>query len=122
MLLEERPESVLSGRLVEELRLPEDAGSPRAAPQGRERSGRGRCRVPQGAPCRTGCARSSRRRPRASPDGDDWLHEIKFDGYRTLARIEGGAARLLTRTGLDWTDRYGHLARAVRGRCPASRR
>jgi ATP-dependent DNA ligase len=36
-----------------------------------------------------------------APDGPDWLHEIKFDGYRMQARLDRGAVRLLTRTGLD---------------------
>ena len=40
------------------------------------------------------------------PEGDAWLHEIKLDGYRTAARIEGGKVRLLNRTGLDWTARF----------------
>src|SRR5439155_12112506 len=37
------------------------------------------------------------------PAGDEWLHEIKYDGYRLLARIERGDVRLPTRKGLDWT-------------------
>lgn len=41
------------------------------------------------------------------PAGETWLHEVKFDGYRTQARVEGGKVRLLTRTGLDWTNRFG---------------
>ena len=48
----------------------------------------------------------------APPDGDDWLHEIKFDGYRTMAHVADGAVRLITRSGLDWTQRYGDLADA----------
>jgi bifunctional non-homologous end joining protein LigD len=47
------------------------------------------------------------------PDGDEWLHEIKHDGYRLLARIENGAARLLTRNRLDWTDKFAALAWAL---------
>lgn len=47
-----------------------------------------------------------------APDGDQWAHEIKFDGYRLHARIVGKAARLLTRTGLDWTHRYQSIATA----------
>lgn len=43
----------------------------------------------------------------APPAGDRWLHEIKFDGYRLQARIEAGKVKLLTRSGLDWTDRFG---------------
>jgi len=46
------------------------------------------------------------------PPGDDWLHEIKFDGYRTIARIQNGETRLLTRNGQDWTERYGSLREA----------
>ena len=48
----------------------------------------------------------------AVPDGPGWLHEIKFDGYRMHARLDRGAVRLLTRTGLDRT----HSAE-VNGRC-----
>ncbi len=47
------------------------------------------------------------------PDGGDWLHEIKFDGYRVLCRLEGGATRIITRNGKDWTDRFAALAEMV---------
>jgi DNA ligase D-like protein (predicted ligase) len=47
------------------------------------------------------------------PQGSDWLHEIKFDGYRMHARLDRGAVRLLTRTGLDWTHKYPAIASAV---------
>jgi DNA ligase D-like protein (predicted ligase) len=47
------------------------------------------------------------------PEGPDWLHEIKFDGYRMHARLGRGAVRLLTRTGLDWTHKYPAIAVAV---------
>jgi bifunctional non-homologous end joining protein LigD len=46
------------------------------------------------------------------PDGDQWVHEIKFDGYRLQARIDGGMVRLLTRSGLDWTEKFAPLAQA----------
>ena len=48
-----------------------------------------------------------------APDGDEWLHEIKFDGYRLLARIARGKVRLSTRTGLDWTGKFRPLAEAL---------
>jgi bifunctional non-homologous end joining protein LigD len=48
-----------------------------------------------------------------APDGPDWLHEIKFDGNRMHARLDHGAVRLLTRTGLDWTHKYPSIAQAV---------
>jgi bifunctional non-homologous end joining protein LigD len=47
------------------------------------------------------------------PRGDGWLHEIKFDGYRLIARVQDGEVRLLTRDENDWTDRYGPIARAL---------
>jgi DNA ligase D-like protein (predicted ligase) len=47
------------------------------------------------------------------PSGPDWAHELKYDGYRIHARLVGGDARLLTRTGLDWTDRYEAMAKTV---------
>jgi len=48
-----------------------------------------------------------------APEGPEWLHEIKFDGYRMHARLDRGAVRLLTRTGLDWTHKYPVVASAV---------
>lgn len=47
---------------------------------------------------------------RETPAGDDWLHEIKFDGYRILARCEGGSIRLISRNGKDWTQRFPETA------------
>jgi bifunctional non-homologous end joining protein LigD len=41
-----------------------------------------------------------------APGGADWLHGIKYDGYRMHARIDGDKIQLLTRTGLDWSHRY----------------
>jgi bifunctional non-homologous end joining protein LigD len=48
----------------------------------------------------------------APPPGDEWVHEIKYDGYRALCRLEDGRARLFTRSGQDWTDRFAPVARA----------
>jgi bifunctional non-homologous end joining protein LigD len=47
-----------------------------------------------------------------APAGPDWLHEIKYDGYRLFARIEHGKVRLITRNGLDWTSKFPELAGA----------
>lgn len=49
-----------------------------------------------------------------APDRAEWLHEIKFDGYRFHARFEHGDVKLLTRTGLDWTRKYPAIAEALR--------
>jgi bifunctional non-homologous end joining protein LigD len=48
----------------------------------------------------------------AAPEGDGWLHEIKYDGYRMHARLDHGVVKLLTRTGLDWTHKYPPIAKA----------
>ncbi len=48
-----------------------------------------------------------------APSGPKWLHEVKFDGYRIQARLDHGDVRLLTRKGLDWTEKFPNVARAV---------
>jgi len=50
-----------------------------------------------------------------APDGPDWLHEIKFDGYRMHARLDAGRAQILTRRGNNWTDKYPAIAKAIAG-------
>lgn len=52
---------------------------------------------------------------KAAPEGDGWLHEIKYDGYRLLCRLEHGRARLFSRPGRDWTAELPALAAAVEG-------
>jgi ATP-dependent DNA ligase len=49
----------------------------------------------------------------APPESDQWLHEIKYDGYRMHARLDRGRVKLLTRTGLDWTHKYPAIAEAL---------
>jgi DNA ligase D-like protein (predicted ligase) len=49
----------------------------------------------------------------APPQGPEWLHEIKYDGYRMHARLGHGRVSLLTRTGLDWTQKYPSIAAAL---------
>jgi hypothetical protein len=46
------------------------------------------------------------------PAGDSWAHELKFDGYRLHACIADKRAKLLTRTGLNWTAKYEAVAGA----------
>jgi bifunctional non-homologous end joining protein LigD len=48
-----------------------------------------------------------------APDGANWVHEVKFDGYRLQARIDHGKVKLLTRTGLDWTHKFEPVAEAL---------
>ena len=65
-----------------------------------------------------------------TPENDDWMHEIKFDGYRMLCHRDGEKVRFISRNGKDWTWNFPGLAREVaelpiesrdlgwRGRCP----
>jgi bifunctional non-homologous end joining protein LigD len=48
------------------------------------------------------------------PGGPKWIHEIKYDGYRIQARIDGSKIRLFTRKKLDWTERFSNIARALK--------
>jgi len=49
-----------------------------------------------------------------APDGERWLHEIKWDGYRLLADLHDGELKLRSRNGLDWTGDFPEVAQAVR--------
>jgi DNA ligase D-like protein (predicted ligase) len=50
-----------------------------------------------------------------APDGPDWLHEIKLDGYRMHARLDAGRVKIITRRGNDWTQKYPAIADAIAG-------
>jgi bifunctional non-homologous end joining protein LigD len=59
------------------------------------------------------------------PEGEGWLHEIKYDGYRIVAAIAGDQVRLYTRRGKDWTERFRPLVEPLqklrlRARCGGS--
>ncbi len=47
------------------------------------------------------------------PAGGEWLHEVKYDGYRCLLAIAGTSAKAYTRTGLDWSDRFAPIVAAA---------
>jgi len=108
-ILATRPESVKSGRRIEELVKP-----PKTRPQPLKTApGRLSGAVAVEMPMRVAPQLATRvERP---PPGAGWLHEIKFDGYRTIAMVKDGRARLITRSGLDWTKRYGDLGAAFAG-------
>src|SRR5271155_2861016 len=48
-----------------------------------------------------------------APDGPDWLHEIKLDGYQMHARLNAGQVQILTRRANDWTAKYPSIAKAI---------
>src|SRR4051794_8105422 len=47
------------------------------------------------------------------PEGMDWIHEVKHDGYRTVVVVNRGEARAYTRNGFDWSDRYRGIIGSV---------
>lgn len=51
----------------------------------------------------------------AAPEGEQWLHEAKIDGYRCLVAVGSDGVRCYTRSGLDWTDRFASVAEAAEG-------
>ncbi len=115
-ILEERPESVKSGRL-----LPGEMA--RAKPAQRASVVRPASKAAAPDPNRAelpdfippALATLATRPPR----GKSYVHEIKFDGYRLQARIDQGQVKLLTRAGLDWTTKFGTPIVQALARLPA---
>ena len=103
-ILEARPESVKSGRRIEELVTVRKPPRPTTAA--------GAVKAPMPPTLEPQLATAADAPPKAAAKGPFYLHEIKFDGYRTLAFLEDGNVRLITRAGLDWTHRYGLLPQA----------
>jgi bifunctional non-homologous end joining protein LigD len=111
LLITRKPNSVESGRSLDDVR-----------------SGKGKTRIWHSNRAKNGGEAAAAPRPRRAavkhgavpafvppqlatrvakpPGGAGWLHEVKFDGYRIQVRIDGGEITYLTRTGLDWTDRF----------------
>lgn len=51
---------------------------------------------------------------RKPPEGDEWFHELKFDGYRMVCHLHRGNAHFWSRNGKDWTEKFPNLARALK--------
>ncbi len=107
-ILKTRPESVLSGRAKPRTgarsKSPTTPGSKSRAASRPSRARRERWTPPQLATLVD-----------APPDGDEWLHEIKLDGYRIVAERAGEKVTLRTRSGQDWTDRFPEIADELAG-------
>lgn len=108
-VLADRPESVISGLTVEDIKKPKRQPKKKA-----KRIAAKSIRGARTAPLPEKISPQLASDADEPPEGPDWLHEIKFDGYRTLARIDRGEARLFTRNRHDWTHRYQALAAAFR--------
>ncbi len=116
-----RPESVVSGRTLEEIGE-EDSRRSRASRRSGDSPSAAAAALPQAAPGPL---------PRfvepelatlvsEAPAGKDWLHEIKVDGYRMLARLDHGRVHWLSRNGHDWSARFAVLSADVQA-LPAKR-
>jgi bifunctional non-homologous end joining protein LigD len=124
-ILQERPESVESGKSVEEMAADPDrvwqSGKAKGTQETAKTGGTGRTAKATVDPATLPGAKKAKMpeliKPElatlvdAAPAGDEWFHEIKYDGYRALCHLEDGEARLFTRQGNDWTDRFAGLAR-----------
>lgn len=134
-ILKERPESVKSGRDLKDVAdAPDDTWNSKSKAKGKASTSKPAAQK-RGKPAKVTTAAEGQAhawpkgakkaaltdfvepalatlKPKA-PSGERWVHEIKFDGYRLQARIENGKVRLLTRSGLDWTDRFGDQVAAA---------
>jgi len=119
-ITEARPESVATGRTLEQIAADRDriwdsgvgevkvnkakaAGDPSKLPGARK------------APLPASVQAQLATPVTNPPAGDEWLHEMKFDGYRILSRIEKGRVRLVSRNGKDWTERFTALTGDIGG-------
>jgi bifunctional non-homologous end joining protein LigD len=106
-LVEAHDTSVASGRTLEDIA----AGRPGRKTPGRAAAKKNAPRPTRGKAPRLPSFRAPQLAMLAShaPRGDDWLHEIKFDGYRCIASVAAGKVRLYSRSGLDWSTQFGAL-------------
>jgi bifunctional non-homologous end joining protein LigD len=132
-ITEEEPRSVTTGRTIDEIAAQADAtwSSNRPAKDALTRkpaaaaksAAKPSARASSPAPTPSGARKAAMPKelvPELAtlvdevPAGDDWLHEIKFDGYRLVVFLDGGRVRMLTRKTNDWTDRFSGLVPSFR--------
>jgi bifunctional non-homologous end joining protein LigD len=104
-ILAERPESVKSGLTTEELL---EAAKPKPVAVIRPAKLAGAMKAPPPALVEPQLA-TAIAAPPTDTKAASWLHEIKFDGYRTMVHVIDSTVKMVTRGGLDWTHRYGDL-------------
>jgi bifunctional non-homologous end joining protein LigD len=135
-ILKREPRSVLTGREIDQIASDSDAiwssngkasqkAKPKAAtrkrPRKQNRNGRSRLSEEdvanlsgaRKAPFPRGFKPQLATLTSRVPTGDNWLHELKFDGYRVLALLQNGKVKLVTRRGNDWTARFHPVADAL---------
>jgi bifunctional non-homologous end joining protein LigD len=117
-------DSAKTGRTMEQIAAGDDVWESRPKARGKRRPGKAAARAEAVDPSSAAGAAKGPLPPvfepelttkvEEAPAGEGWLHEIKLDGYRVLARIDGDDVRFYTRKGLDWTDRFKALVDPVR--------
>jgi bifunctional non-homologous end joining protein LigD len=127
-IAQDRPDSVLTGRSLEQIAADADRvwhsnksvaanvkggaiAKPKPVPGLARTKGARKAPLPQKMEAQLATLMKS------PPTGDSWVHEIKYDGYRMLCRIANHEARLVSRTDKDWTQAFPAVARAL-GRLP----
>lgn len=116
-ILEERPDSVKTGRLIADVEQEAPGWSSKTGPIPRQERktkvspAKAAARKVAPAPPLPDMPMMLASRVAAAPKGKGWVHEIKFDGYRLQPRISERTVKLLTRGGLDWTSRFGPAIR-----------
>ena len=103
-IVDAQPDSVLSDRTL----VPRKPAAKKAAAPRRKTASKGR-KVPLPAQLQPQLATLV-----DSPPSGDWRYEVKFDGYRILARIDGNDVRLFTRNGHDWSGKMPRQVAALR--------
>ena len=123
-ITEDRPDSALSGRSMEEIAADKDRvwhsnRSVKANVKGgavaktQRISGLGRIKAARKADLPDKMEAQLATAVKSPPTGASWVHEIKYDGYRMLCRIADGEVRMVSRNAKDWTSDFPALARAV---------
>ena len=107
-LVETALTSVSTGRTMQEIAEGKKA---KAVPAAKLRKPAARTKTAEAAPAYTDpqlCTLVD-----AVPAGTDWIHEVKYDGYRAMVAVANGKAKVFTRSGLDWTDKFAGIADAA---------
>jgi bifunctional non-homologous end joining protein LigD len=126
-ILEERPESINTGRTIDQLEGEAPGWSSKTGKIEKPDGARAAAKPKSGVRARKGAGQTASggaqdplpgfvepmlaTLAKFPPTGDRWLHEIKFDGYRLQAHIKDGKVTLWTRGGLDWTPKFGDAVR-----------
>ncbi len=126
-LLTDEPDSALTGRNLDQIAKPEPARAKKTSATKLPKTLKSVAKLPKtpdSAAKLSKAVKSATKLPKTlapelatlvdqAPEGDDWVHEIKLDGYRVIARVNRGDVTLLTRNGKDWTARMPTLRAAL---------